>query len=545
MPRPLILLLVALLAVQVLPTLGSRDLWAFDEVRHAAVLRGVLQDGDWLSLRLNGEPYPDKPPLYFWIVAAVASLLGEVGLDAFVLVSGAGGFALALVTAQVARACGEGGSPTPAARPPLDFGGLCALALIATPLYQVLLRTTRMDLLFSALSGGAAVLLFQGLRQDAARVRLLSFAGGLAGLAVLVKGPLGAVLPFVAAGSWVVWHGRTRRLARLDVLLALTCAVFPAAVWLLAVAGVEGWGYVERLFGGQVLGRAIAARRHAQPVWFYVPCLAGALLPWTLAAPPRTWLGWLSPSAWRRRWAERHAMTDGRAFLVVWAVSNFVVLSLLSSKLFIYLMPMLVPLVVLAVDAVRSAPDRVRGFVRAAGVALVAVGLGTAGLPWADLPVSLPPMGVAATSALALVLGLGFAWRPPSSARALGGLALGGHAIYLLITLTLVPPFNAVMSPRPIAERLAALEDRGYAPLVFDTYPGTYTFHAGRDLPESRDPKALVRHAGLARAVIAMPSRAWRRHAGRLTGFSRITEQRIEGRPFVLLARPAPPEAAR
>ena len=51
-------------------------LWYTDEVRHASVLQNLLRSGHWLLLQMNGEPYVDKPPLYFWFVALLVKLFG-------------------------------------------------------------------------------------------------------------------------------------------------------------------------------------------------------------------------------------------------------------------------------------------------------------------------------------------------------------------------------------------------------------------------------------------------------------------------------------
>src|SRR5690242_14656343 len=71
------LTLVLLVALQTLPVIGLRDLWLGDEVRHGSALQHVVRDGHLMVLHLNGEPYPDKPPLWFWLVGAIAKVGGS------------------------------------------------------------------------------------------------------------------------------------------------------------------------------------------------------------------------------------------------------------------------------------------------------------------------------------------------------------------------------------------------------------------------------------------------------------------------------------
>ena len=71
---------VALVAVLFVPPLFTRDPWNPDEPRYAEVAREMVVLGQYLVPHLNGEPYSDKPPLFFWLAAlffaaAVTSLV--------------------------------------------------------------------------------------------------------------------------------------------------------------------------------------------------------------------------------------------------------------------------------------------------------------------------------------------------------------------------------------------------------------------------------------------------------------------------------------
>jgi 4-amino-4-deoxy-L-arabinose transferase-like glycosyltransferase len=49
--------------------LGQRDFWNQDEPRYAQVAREMVQGGGWILMHFNGATYPDKPPLFFWLIA--------------------------------------------------------------------------------------------------------------------------------------------------------------------------------------------------------------------------------------------------------------------------------------------------------------------------------------------------------------------------------------------------------------------------------------------------------------------------------------------
>ena len=75
-PRYHLPILTLLAAVIFLTNLGGYDLWPPDEPRFAQVAREMLQSGDFLVPRINGQPYTEKPPMLFWATALLSAPLG-------------------------------------------------------------------------------------------------------------------------------------------------------------------------------------------------------------------------------------------------------------------------------------------------------------------------------------------------------------------------------------------------------------------------------------------------------------------------------------
>ena len=73
--RALVLLLGAF-ALAWFSNLGYRHLATSDEGRYAEIPREMLATGDWLTPRLNGLKYFEKPPLQYWATAAAYSAFG-------------------------------------------------------------------------------------------------------------------------------------------------------------------------------------------------------------------------------------------------------------------------------------------------------------------------------------------------------------------------------------------------------------------------------------------------------------------------------------
>src|SRR5436189_2137603 len=66
-----------LLAVLWFGTLGIRPLYKADESRYGEISREMAASGDWITPRLNGFKYFEKPPLQYWASAALFQLFGE------------------------------------------------------------------------------------------------------------------------------------------------------------------------------------------------------------------------------------------------------------------------------------------------------------------------------------------------------------------------------------------------------------------------------------------------------------------------------------
>src|SRR5690349_17998583 len=75
--RPLYLLLAALLAgFLFFHRLADRDLWSSHEARAGMDGQSALAGG-WLPHLYDGQPELQKPPLYYWLVAAIARARGR------------------------------------------------------------------------------------------------------------------------------------------------------------------------------------------------------------------------------------------------------------------------------------------------------------------------------------------------------------------------------------------------------------------------------------------------------------------------------------
>jgi 4-amino-4-deoxy-L-arabinose transferase-like glycosyltransferase len=324
--------IVALLTVAaILATAWARPLMLPDEGRYVGIAWEMMRSGDWLVPTLNGLPYFHKPPLFYWITAGSMSVFGlhEWAARAAPL-AGAGLAALSIYA--FAR---RWWNPRAA--------GLAWLALIAQPLFFLGGQFANLDMLVAGCIT-AAILLFAdaALRIDGGLPYRAALAGAFAAAAagVLAKGLIGAVIPALVIGTWLLVQRRWRTLARLVWWPGLFVFVLITAPWFIAMQ-MRFDGFLNYFFIVQHVKRfAGSGFNNVQPFWFFPAVLLVCSLPW---------LPWL-----RRVFAggehDDPPHQSVRLLAMIWAAAVLLFFSLPSSKLVGYVLPAVPPLALLIAD---------------------------------------------------------------------------------------------------------------------------------------------------------------------------------------------------
>ncbi len=475
--RGWLLALLAAFALAWFCNLGYRHLVKPDEGRYAEIPREMLASGDWLTPRLNGYKYFEKPALQYWATAAAFKLLGQNEWAAR-LWPGLAGFLGVCMVFWAGRRL---------------FGSLAALygAAVAasSALYVFLGHGLSLDMalaFFMSASVFAIALAQRDAVQAPERRHWMLFAWAAAALAVLSKGLVGALLPAVALALYVVVERDWRRLAQVHLASGGLLFLAITAPWFVAVS-LANPEFFRFFFIHEHLERFLT-KEHGryQPAWFFVPVLLAGVLPWIAALVPALW------RAWPR---EPGAGFQPRRFLLLWCAVVFGFFSLSGSKIGSYILPLFPALALLVGIPLASAGRRL-----ALAHALIAVALGAAlagaclwaraNLPQAlafydtDLPAELYAAylpWLAAAGAALFVAGAVSAWLALRShlvaaaiALACGGLAwiqvaFSGHE-------TLSPAFSAYHIVQKIRGEL-----KPDVPFYgVDTFDHTLLFYLGR-----------------------------------------------------------------
>jgi len=390
-----------------------------DESRFARTSIEMLRNRDLVVPQFDGQPRLVKPPMVHWIQAAFFSILGVGEWTARLHAALATLGTILLLGSVAGRRFG-------------DEGAMWAAATLATmPLVIVVGRLGTLDALL-AMHVFAAVALDLAEPRATGTYRGLA-VGGVLGLAFLIKGPVGVVLPLV-----IVLCGRTA--TRREVLpswraLSQGLAGFAIVVlpWGLALIRRVGIDEVIDLLRTEALERYFAGTIHIRPPWFYVPVLIVGCSPWLVPLV----LGLVRAIRMRRDPAARTALYAGAGF-----VGGLIFFSLGRGKLPNYLLP-LMPLAAVVVawelgQQLRGPGRRFAGPALLAAtpgvVALALYALTRTGLDGLPGTVALAGAAIHAAGFLACLPAL--ARRRP---REIFGAVAATAALFLAVAMTLLP----------------------------------------------------------------------------------------------------------
>lgn len=342
--RSRLLLLLLAVAVVWFGNLEYRKLFHPDEGRYAEIPREMVASADWLTPRLNGIKYFEKPPLQYWATAAAYRVFGEAQWTSRLWTALSGFLAVLLTYAAGLRLSGP------------DAGLYAALLLVSSAGFVLggHYNTLDMGLTFFLTLALVAFLFAQRDHQTRrGRALWMHVAWAAAAGAVLSKGLVGAVLP---AGGLVAYTLLTRDFAvwrRLNPVTGVLLFLALAAPWFVQVS-LANPEFPRYFFIHEHFQRFLTTAHYRdQPWWFFLPVLVLGLLPWTTLVP-----GGLA-QAWRSE-------SDGsgfraRRFLLAYAGFILLFFSASSSKLEAYVLPMLPAIALLLGERVAALqPGRLR-----------------------------------------------------------------------------------------------------------------------------------------------------------------------------------------
>ena len=360
-----IALILATLYISYFCNLGALGFIGPDEPRYAWIARNMVETGDWITPRLYGKPWFEKPPLYYWGAALSFKLLGvseaaarfPSAIAALLATLAMAWLAWRVYSAETARwlllllptTAGMVGF-SHAAATDMPFAGMLTIAMVFAACLTRAVPIPHSDSFASSTPFASF------------------FFGVFLGLAVLAKGPAGIVLSGGAVLFWAALTKRWRDGFRCLHPIAIAGFCVTGLPWYILCAQRNPTFFRVFIVEHNFRRYFTPEFQHVQPFWFYVPVLLLCFVPWVF------WLIW---TLWDglRNLVSSLPNAPIAILLATWSSFCFVFFSISKSKLPGYLLPAVPPLgLLLAHRSLRTPkkPKAVALFLSVFGCALIA-----------------------------------------------------------------------------------------------------------------------------------------------------------------------------
>ena len=453
----------------------TRGLWTPDEPREAGISREMYSKPGVIPT-LNGQPFIEKPPLYYWVTALAFRIAGGPSVPAARAVSGlAGLLTLAVVFVWVSRARS------------LDAAAVSTVLLATCAAFVTSVHWVRIDAVLVLFCSIAIWSAWERIGRSGGPKFLALFYTGLV-LALWTKGLIGPVLCVAGLVTYAAISRSVKVLLPLRPVSGAGVLAMAVAALAAALATTGGAGALRTWFWVNHVERFVhpVATGHEAPFLYYAWTLPTAIAPWVV---PFLALFHVGGPLWRRDRGDAALLR----FAAAMTLGPLVVLSLASSKREVYLLPLLPPLALLMasatldrIEAESNGPRpgrwaRVGDWLQAAILALIGVAPAGAALIVTRSVSTLSAILLIAGLAMAAALAVAVARRDAGRAFWIGA---GSMALALAGAIVLVvPPVDRVKDMEPFMTRIDAILPQGEAVPAMgadETLLGIVSFVTGR-----------------------------------------------------------------
>ncbi len=304
--------------------IGSHPLFTPDEGRYSEVAREMVATGDYVTPRLNGVAFLDKPVLYYWLQASAIKLFGlkEWALRFWPAFAGILGCIIIYLTGRVLFN--------------RRTGIISALILATSPLYYGASHYANLDLEVASLVSNsllcfiAAMQFSTGKRRDAFLIAAYVFAG----LAFLTKGLIGIVFPAIIISTWIILLRRWNTFRKIHLISGLSLFLIIVLPWYILVQQANP-AFLHFFFVTQQVSRFLTTVdfNNKATVWFYVPIVLVGFFPWSVFLLQA--IATKLKNIWKNR--QQHPI---ELYLLLWFFIVFIFFSIPRSKTIGYILPL-------------------------------------------------------------------------------------------------------------------------------------------------------------------------------------------------------------
>ena len=298
------------------------------ESNYAETAKEMVLSGDWISPRIFGNPWFDKPIFTYWMLAASYSVLGFTNLASRIPAAFAGAASVLLMIWYVKRITRD------------QSAGVWAGFLLATSLeFWAISHAVITDSFLLLFTIPTLFSAYIGITER--KWLHMGIAYAAAGLACLVKGPIGLLLPGLILLAFVFSRRNFKDFLYLFAPHGILLFFLIAAPWYYTMYEIHGSAFIDGFLGLHNVTRALSSEHPEDNYFFYyLVVLPVSLLPWTGLSFYTMFHDW-------------KGKTPFYNFLMIWCWGTVLFYTLVATKYITYSYIAVVPCIVLAVSGFR------------------------------------------------------------------------------------------------------------------------------------------------------------------------------------------------
>lgn len=438
------------------------------EANYALTAKEMVLSADWLSPRIYGVAWFDKPVFFYWLTAISFQLFGfsEWAARLMPAVFAAAGLVLIYwfavkITSRTAA--------------------VLAMLIMGTSFeYIVLAKLIITDMVFFIFNSAALSFFYLGYVKMNGTKRWYLAAYVSMALAVLTKGPVGVLLPGLVMLLFIAVQRNWAELKEMSLPAGLFLFAIVALPWYAAMYVVHGADFINNFFGVHNYLRATVSEHPKDNVsYYYIAVFALSMLPWSAIAIKALL------RAGRALWAQVSPLP---LFLILWTAVYLGFYSLMATKYLTYTFPILFPVAVLTAIHLETmlTHEKAASILYWAGIPLILLLCGYIAVAYRYLAGSMLALTVACLLLLLVILLWKSRGRAPAYVFKL--LCLCQIGSYIVLSVFVFPALAETRSGKGLAEDMAGFTGEQIG--LYEFYSTSAVYYNGK-IPVKLEPSGI------------------------------------------------------
>lgn len=296
------------------------------ESNYTLTAKEMLESGDWVSPRIYGNFWYDKPAFFYWELIAAFSIFGinDFAARFFPVIFSLASLVMTYLFGR--KLFGE-------------RAAFCGTIIMASSLeFLYLSKAIITDMSLFLFSNAVLVFFYIGYTENKRWMYYLCWAAGA--LATLTKGPVGLLMPGLIIVLFLCIRRDFREILRLKLITGLLLFFAIGGPWYYQMYTLHGMDFIDGFLGTHNVLRATVSEHPRDDVfWYYTAIFIAGFIPWSFSLVKLR-----LPIFTKKFWT---TLPDDKVFLLTWAFTIIFCYQMAATKYITYTLPSMLPLALL------------------------------------------------------------------------------------------------------------------------------------------------------------------------------------------------------